>query len=108
MDYTEKPIMTAMSTASEVSESALQTKASLAGVVDVNFKSDYFPLEKMADSFQIAQIQNASKPAAKQPQGNAPATPAAGGQTPAAASTQQPATATPAPAGNAPAAQPAK
>jgi len=104
--------MTAMSTASEVSESALQTKASLAGIVDVNFKSDYLPLEKMADSFQIAQIQNASKPASKQPRGNTPAAPASGGQTAAAPSTQpasqQPATATPAPAGNTPAAQPTK
>jgi hypothetical protein len=60
--YTEQPIMTAMSAASEASDSALQTRASLAGVVDINFKSDYFPLEKMADSFQISQIQNASKP----------------------------------------------
>lgn len=60
--YTQQPIMTAMSTAAEASEAALQTRASLAGVMDINFKSDYFPLEKMADSFQIAQIQNASKP----------------------------------------------
>ena len=60
--YTQQPIMTAMSTAAEASEAALQTRASLAGVVDINFKSDYFPLEKMADSFQIAQIQNVSKP----------------------------------------------
>jgi len=34
----------------------------LSGVVDINFKSDYLPLEKMADSFQIGMIQNASKP----------------------------------------------
>lgn len=60
--YTQQPIMTAMSTATEASEAALQTRASLAGLMDINFKSDYFPLEKMADSFQIAQIQNASKP----------------------------------------------
>jgi len=60
--YTQQPIVTAMSTASETSESALQTKASLSGVVDINFKSDYLPLEKMADSFQIGMIQNASKP----------------------------------------------
>jgi hypothetical protein len=26
--------------------------ASLAGSVDINFKSDYFPLEKMAESFR--------------------------------------------------------
>ena len=43
-------------------ESALQTKAQLSGTVDINFKSDYLPLEKMADSFQIGMIQNASKP----------------------------------------------
>jgi hypothetical protein len=60
--YTEQPIITAMSTASETSESALQTKATLSGLVDINFKSDYLPLEKMADSFQIGMIQNASKP----------------------------------------------
>lgn len=84
--YTQQPIMTAMSTAAEVSEAALQTRASLAGVMDINFKSDYFPLEKMADSFQIAQIQNASKPG----RGAAPAA----GQTAEA----QPASTTTAPA----------
>jgi cytoskeletal protein RodZ len=60
--YSQQPIITAMSTASEVSESALQTKAQLSGTVDINFKSDYLPLEKMADSFQIGMIQNAAKP----------------------------------------------
>ena len=60
--YSQQPIITAMSTASETSEAALQTKAQLSGVVDINFKSDYFPLEKMADSFQIGMIQNASRP----------------------------------------------
>lgn len=60
--FAEQPIMTAMSTAAEVSDAALQTRAQLAGNVDINFKSDYFPLEKMADSFQIAQIQNVAKP----------------------------------------------
>jgi hypothetical protein len=60
--YAEQPILTAMSTASETSDAALQTKASLAGVVDINFKSDYFPLEKMADSFQISRLQAAAQP----------------------------------------------
>jgi cytoskeletal protein RodZ len=60
--YSQQPIITAMSTASETSESALQTKATLSGTVDINFKSDYLPLEKMADSFQIGMIQNAAKP----------------------------------------------
>jgi hypothetical protein len=78
--YTEQPIITAMSSASETSESALQTKAQLSGVVDINFKSDYLPLEKMADSFQIGMIQNASKPGRG-------AGAAAGGTTPAAGAT---------------------
>jgi hypothetical protein len=60
--YSQQPILTAMSSASQTSESALQTRATLSGVMDINFKSDYFPLEKMADSFQIGQIQNAAKP----------------------------------------------
>jgi len=94
--YSEEPIMTAMSTAREASEAALQTRAQLAGNVDINFKSDYFPLEKMADSFQIAQIQNASKPGQ--------AAPAPGAAQPAPAATA-PAATTPA---TTPAAQPAQ
>lgn len=85
--YSEKPVMTAMSTATETAESSLQTKASLAGVVDVNFKSDYFPLEKMADSFQIAQIQNASKPGRGVPPAAPGAAPAASSTAPATGST---------------------
>jgi hypothetical protein len=78
--YTEQPIITAMSTATEASESQLQTKAQLSGLVDINFKSDYLPLEKMADSFQIGMIQNASKPGRG-------AGAAAGGAAPAAGAT---------------------
>jgi hypothetical protein len=70
-------------------DASLQTKASLAGQVEVNFKSDYLPLEKMADSFQIGRIQEAAKPGPAQPVRTtgagggttAPATPPAG-QTP--------------------------
>src|SRR5262249_50229841 len=60
--YTQAPVMKLASATQESTDAALQTKASLAGVVEVNFKSDYFPLEKMADSFQIAHIQNAAQP----------------------------------------------
>jgi hypothetical protein len=60
--YTEKPIMTAMSTASETTDAALTTKAQLAGTVEVNFKSDYLPLEKMATPGMIAAIQGNSTP----------------------------------------------
>jgi hypothetical protein len=84
--YTEQPIITAMSTAAETSESALQTKAQLSGLVDINFKSDYLPLEKMADSFQIGMIQNASKPGRGAGAGAAPA----GGKTPAPSSDAPP------------------
>jgi len=96
--YSQQPIMTAMSTATEASESSLQTKASLAGVVDVNFKSDYFPLEKMADSFQIGQIQNASKPSRGATA--AAGAPAAQGAAPPTGSTQTAQPATTAPAGS--------
>jgi len=60
--FADQPVMTAMSAASEATDAALQTRAQLAGVVDINFKSDYFPLEKMADSFQIANLQAAAQP----------------------------------------------
>ncbi len=60
--YTEQPVMTAMSTASEASDSQLQTRAQLAGAVEVNFKSDYLPLEKMATPGMIAAIQGNSTP----------------------------------------------
>jgi len=61
---TEEPIMTLASASQQTTDASLATKASLAGSVEVNFKSETFPLEKMADSFQIGQIQNAAKPKA--------------------------------------------
>jgi hypothetical protein len=42
-------------------DAQLQTAAQLAGEVNVNFKSETLPLERMADSFQIGRIQEASK-----------------------------------------------
>jgi hypothetical protein len=91
--YTQQPIITATSAASETNENALQTKVTLSGLVDVNFKSDYLPLDKMADSFQISNIQNAATPGR-----GAGAVAAA-----APAATPAPAAATPAPAAAAPA-----
>jgi hypothetical protein len=98
--YAEQPIMTAMSTASDMNENALQTKASLAGVVDINFKSDYFPLEKMADSFQISRLQAAAQPGRTVPGGGGGAAPGAGATQPANAAPA--AGASPAPAAAAP------
>jgi hypothetical protein len=60
--FEDKPVMTAMSTASEASDAALQTRAKLAGDVEVNFKSDYLPLDKMATPGMIAAIQGNSTP----------------------------------------------
>jgi len=88
-----EPVLKLVSATQQTADASLSTKASLAGNVDINFKSDYLPLEKMADSFQISQIQNASQP--RRPAAGAPAPggtqPPAGGQ-PA----QQPATPPPA------------
>ncbi|HYZ79216.1 MAG TPA: hypothetical protein VE596_17760 [Gaiellaceae bacterium] len=89
---TAEPVLKLVSATNEQTDAALQTKASLAGNVDINFKSDYFPLEKMADSFQIARIQDASRPGGAA----APAAaPAGSGATPPPAAPppqQQPAT----------------
>ena len=52
------------------------------GQVEVNFKSDYFPLEKMADSFQIGRSRTRAKP---RPPRQASRGPAAAGTAPAAA-----------------------
>lgn len=60
-----EPVLKLVSASQQSSDATLSTKASLAGQVEVNFKSETFPLEKMADSFQIGMIQNASKPGAR-------------------------------------------
>ena len=90
---TEEPVVKITSAVAETNDAQLQAKATLAGSVEVNFKSDYFPLEKMADSFQIGMIQNASKPNGTAAAAAAPAsgTPAPAATTPAPA----PATTTP-------------
>jgi hypothetical protein len=60
--YENKPIMTASSAATSASDSQLQTRVQLAGAVEVNFKSDYLPLDKMATPGMIAAIQGNSTP----------------------------------------------
>ena len=60
--FEQNPVMTAMSTASDASETQLQTRAQLTGAVEVNFKSDYLPLDKMATPGMIAAIQGNSTP----------------------------------------------
>jgi len=60
--YENKPVVTAMSTATSGSDAEIQTKVQLAGNVEVNFKSDYLPLDKMATPGMIAAIQGNSTP----------------------------------------------
>ncbi|MGN6153609.1 MAG: hypothetical protein ACTHOH_16630, partial [Lysobacteraceae bacterium] len=60
--YSEQPIIKMMSTAQMQNDSSLQAKASLAGQVEVNFKSDYLPLEKLANPESIAAIQMNAQP----------------------------------------------
>jgi hypothetical protein len=62
-----EPVLTLASATQTNIDASLTTKASLAGSVEVNFKSDYLPLEKMADSFQISQIQDAARPGRSRP-----------------------------------------
>uniref|UniRef100_UPI0010F9FE6E hypothetical protein n=1 Tax=Ramlibacter sp. 2FC TaxID=2502188 RepID=UPI0010F9FE6E len=68
-------------TRSEDSDAKVQMHAKLAGKVNVQFKSDYFPMERMVDVMQINQIR------AKTPGGDqaaAPGNPALPAPTPAA------------------------
>lgn len=88
--FEDKPVMTAMSAASEASESQLQTRVQLAGAVEVNFKSDYLPLDKMATPGMIAAIQGNSTPVDPNVVPSAKNAPAAG-TTPAAAPATAPA-----------------
>ena len=60
--YENKPVVTAMSAAATGSEAEIETKVKLSGNVEVNFKSDYLPLESMATPAMIAAIQGNSKP----------------------------------------------
>jgi hypothetical protein len=58
-------VATVQSAVDDTSESKAAVKAQLSGEVKVNFKSDYFPMEKMASPEMIAAIQGNSQPPAK-------------------------------------------
>jgi hypothetical protein len=58
-------VATVQSAVDDQSESKAEVKAKLSGEVRVNFKSDYFPMEKMASPQMIAAIQGNSKPPEK-------------------------------------------
>ncbi|KRA16484.1 MULTISPECIES: hypothetical protein [unclassified Lysobacter] len=58
----QRHMTTVSSSVSEDSESKQDMKAKLTGEVRVNFKSDYFPMEKLASPAMIAAIQGNSTP----------------------------------------------
>jgi hypothetical protein len=58
-------IATVESSVDDTSESRAEVKAKLSGEVRVNFKSDYLPLDKMANPAMIAAIQGNAQPPEK-------------------------------------------
>jgi hypothetical protein len=60
---------TVQSSVDDSSESKAEVKAKLTGEVRVNFKSDYFPMEKLANPQMIAAIQGNATPPDKRPVG---------------------------------------
>ncbi|TZF89718.1 hypothetical protein [Cognatilysobacter lacus] len=70
----QRHMTTVSSSVDESSESKQDMKAKLTGEVRVNFKSDYFPMDKLASPAMIAAIQGNSTPVDP----NAPPRPAAG------------------------------
>jgi hypothetical protein len=79
--YSEQPVVKLTSTKQLMDDSALQTKAQLVGAVEINFKSDYLPMEKMATPENIAAIQMNAQPGMVK---NLAARPAPGAAAPAA------------------------
>lgn len=82
--HASEPMLTMASASQLQNDASLTTKAQLMGNVEVNFKSDYLPLDKMADSFQIAKIQENSRPASTAAPRGAAAAPAPAQPAPAA------------------------
>ena len=58
----QKHVTTVQSSVDETSESKAELKAKLSGEVRVNFKSDYFPMEKLASPGMIASITGNATP----------------------------------------------
>ena len=75
---TAQPVLKMASASQTTIDASLQTKASLAGTMEVNFKSDYLPLEKLANPESIAAIQMNAQPGMVKTLAGRP--PAQGGQ----------------------------
>lgn len=59
---TEQPLLKMKSIETTSTDAVLETKAKLAGEVHVNFKSDYLPLDKVANPAMMAQLQMNAQP----------------------------------------------
>ncbi|XXF81315.1 hypothetical protein P2318_16610 [Myxococcaceae bacterium GXIMD 01537] len=68
-------VATVSSSVDDTSESKAQVKAQLAGDVRVNFKSDYFPLERMLDAGAIQNLTSIAQPGRGAPAQPVAATP---------------------------------
>ena len=74
-----QPLIQMQSVTQTSGDASLTTKATLAGTMEVKFKSDYLPLEKLANPESIAAIQMNAQPgmvktlASRPPASNAPA-----------------------------------
>lgn len=64
-EHASEHVATVQSAVEDTSESKAEVKAKLSGEVRVNFKSDYFPMEKMASPQMIAAIQGNAVPPEK-------------------------------------------
>lgn len=84
-----QPVLTMASASQTTIDASLETKASLAGTMEVNFKSDYLPLEKMASPENIAAIQMNAQPGMVKTMAQRPAP---GAKTPATPPAATPAT----------------
>ncbi len=70
---TSQPVLKLASASQTSIDATLETKASLSGMVEVNFKSDYLPLEKLANPESIAAIQMNAQPGMVKNLANRPA-----------------------------------
>lgn len=61
-EYSNDHVATVESSVDDSSESKAEVKAKLSGEVRVNFKSDYFPMDKLASPQMIAAIQGNAQP----------------------------------------------
>jgi hypothetical protein len=68
-DTRQDHMATVESSVDDTSESRAEVKAKLTGEVRVNFKSDYFPMEKLASPAMIAAIQGNAQPPDKRVEG---------------------------------------